>query len=165
MRGRAIHIHDELVYADVSSYWGMYQAWDSLAERGNCGEDCLVQFNRARGSVSITGLGYAIGHYARWIGRGAVRVGAGSDDPLLLVSAFRDDARGRIVAVLVNNHREPVAMSLAAGGVPRISGVRAEQSSAQGFWLPVDGAIVGGDGRIDLILPGRSVTSLSAGWR
>jgi O-glycosyl hydrolase len=165
LRGRAIHIHDELLYADASSYWGMFQAWDANADRGTCDEDCLVHFNRARGTVSITGMGYAIGHYARWVRRGAVRIEAGSEDPLVLVSAFQDDASKRVVAVVVNNHREPLAVNLSVSGIRFVGDLKAEQSSAQGYWLPIDSTALGEDGSVSIGLPGRSVTSVSATFR
>ena len=42
LRGRAIHIHDEMRYANASSYWAMFQAWDIFAWQGNEGEDRIV---------------------------------------------------------------------------------------------------------------------------
>ncbi len=164
LRGRAIHIHDELRYANASSYWGMFQAWDSLAPRGgSCDEDCLVYFNRVRGTVSIGGIGRAIGHYARWVKRGAVRIDAVSDDPLVLVSAFRDEARKRTVAVVINNHPDPVSLTLrVAGPAPGAdaSELSGEQSSAEGAWVALAPSAQQGDGSFVIVLPGRSVASL-----
>lgn len=166
LRGRAIHIHDEMRYANASSYWAMFQAWDRFAQHGACNEDCLVHFNRVRGTVSISGTGYAIGHYARWIRRGAVRVDAETEDPLVLVSAFRDEEQRRIVAVVVNNHREPVSVTVRAAGLVVLSGeVKGEQSSAEGFWLPLTTVALLEDGSISTSLPPRSVTSLSVDFR
>ena len=166
LRGRAIHIHDEMSYADASSYWAMYQAWDTLATRGSCDEDCPVYFDRVRGTLRIGGIGHAIGHYARWVRRGAVRVESESDDPLLLVSAFRDDARKTIVAVVINNRREPVSVNLRAAGRVELSGdVKGEQSSAEGYWLPLTAAALHEDGSISTVLPAWSVTSLAVGFR
>ena len=162
LRGRAIHIHDEMRYANASSYWAMFQAWDTFEQRGSCDEDCLVYFNRVRGTVSISGTGYAIGHYARWVKRGAIRIEDESDDPLVLASVFRDDTRKEIVAVVVNNHREPVSVTLRMAGRAELSGeVKGEQSSAGGYWLPLPSAPLREDRRISAILPARSVTSLS----
>ena len=166
MRGRAIHIHDEMRYANASSYWAMFQAWDTFSQRGVCDEDCLVHFNRLRGTVSISGTGYAIGHYARWIKRGAVRIGGESDDPLVLVSAFRDDSREEIIGVIVNNHREPVSASFkTVGGIDLSGTVKGEQSSAEGYWLPLTIAPLDEDQRIRTTLPARSVTSFSVKFR
>lgn len=165
LRGRAIQIHDEMGYADASSYWAMFEAWDMLAPRGAWDEDCPVYFDRVRGTVGIGGIGYAIGHYARWVERGAVRVESETDDPLFLASAFRDDTRKRIVAVVINNHREPVSMILRASGRVELSGeVKGEQSSAEGYWLPLTTAALHEDGSISTVLPAWSVTSLSVGF-
>lgn len=160
MRGRAIHIHDELRHAGASSYWAMFQAWDGLATRGTCDEDCLVHFNRARGTVSISGTGYAIGHYARWVRRGAVRVEARSDDPLVLVSAFRDAASAKLVAVVINNHPQARSIDLHAPGMVRSGGVEGEQSSSRGYWLALE-ALAAGDGHLGVVAPGHTVTTLS----
>jgi O-glycosyl hydrolase len=162
LRGRAIHIHDELCYANASSYWAMYEAWDSFAERGACDEDCVVLFNRARGTVSITGIGYAIGHYARWIRRGARRIESQSDDPLVLVSSFRDDAQRRLVAVIVNNHANALRIALIPSGIRITQGVTGEQSSAAGYWLPIGDVTLAQDGSLTTVVEGRSVTTLSA---
>ena len=166
LRGRAIHIHDEMRYANASSFWAMFQAWNTLAQRGTCDEDCLVHFNRLRGRVSITGTGHAIGHYARWVRRGAVRVDSETDDPLVLASAFRDDAQKKIVVVMVNNQREPVSVTVTVAGRVEFSGeVKGEQSSAEGYWLPLAAAVLREEGSIRTVLPARSVTSLSVGFR
>jgi O-glycosyl hydrolase len=165
LRGRAIHIHDEMRYANVSSYWAMYEAQDALSSHGPCNEDCVVNFNRGRGTVSISGIGYAIGHYARWIRRGAVRVDSETDDPLVLASAFRDDAQKRIIAVLINNYRDPIPVTVRTAGRAELSGgLKGEQSSAGGYWVPL-AAVLREDGSISTVLPARSVTSLSVGFR
>ncbi|MBI3529592.1 MAG: hypothetical protein HY067_16690 [Betaproteobacteria bacterium] len=166
LRGRAIHIHDEMRYANASSYWAMYQVADMFSQHGPCGEDCLVHFNRVRGTVSISGTGYAIGHYARWIRRGAVRIDSETDDPLVLASAFRDDARKRIIAVVVNNHLDPVSVTVRTAGRVELSGeMKGEQSSAEGYWLPLTAAAPRADGSISTLLLPRSVTSLSVEFR
>jgi O-glycosyl hydrolase len=165
MRGRAIHIHDELRYAGVSSYWAMFQAWDTLAMRGTCDEDCLVNFNRARGTVTIGGTGHAIGHFARWVRRGAHVVSSEADDPLVLVSAFRDDKASRLIAVVINNDGAARAVALSVEGRQVAGDVRGEQSSAAGHWLAIDGAQLTADGRIALVVPGHSVTSVSVALR
>lgn len=166
LRGRAIHIHDELLYADASSYWAMYQAWDDLAPRGNCDDDCLVHFNRARGTVTISGTGYAVGHYARWIRPGAVRVDAESSEPQVLVTAFRHEARKRIAAVIINNRREAAEITISlAGSLALSADAKGEQSSLDGYWQPLAGPLVKEGGQVaPLRLPRQSVTSLSFGF-
>ena len=166
MRGRAIHIHDEMRYANASSFWAMFQAWDTFAQRGTCDEDCLVYFNRVRGTVTISGTGHAIGHYARWVKRGAVRIESETNDPLVLASAFRDDTQKKIIVVLINNHSEQLSISIsnASRGVfgRTISG---EQSCADGYWLPLVPTNTRDDGSVGILVPARSVTSLSIALR
>jgi len=93
---------------------------------------------------------------------GSSRLEAGSDDPLVQVSAFDDRASGRTVAVLINNHREPVTVNLSVNGTRLAGDVKAEQSSSLGYWMPIDTAVLGADGIMNVSLPGRSVTSVSA---
>jgi hypothetical protein len=163
--GRAIHIHDDLRYANALSYWTMYQAWDALARHGTCGEDCAVTFDRRLGTVAITGTGHAIGHYARWVRRGAVRVDSESDDPLILASAFRDDQQKRIIAVVINNHEEARALTLKVAGIAALADLKGEQSFAGGYWRALAAAALEEDGVVSIVLPPRSVTSLSASYR
>lgn len=99
-RARAIHIHDELKYADCSAYWGMMNMYDA---REASEEDHVLVFDGPAQTYEIQGMGYAIGHYARWTERGNVRVVSTSSDPLIQITAFRDDARLRMVLVLINN--------------------------------------------------------------
>jgi len=97
LRGRAIHIHDEMVYTDVSSYWGMFNTGPDTSNT----EDNISTFGA--GTFRITGMGRAMGHYSHVIKQGAIRVDAGSSDSLVQVVAFRDDLRGKLGLVLINN--------------------------------------------------------------
>ena len=109
---RAIHIHDNFEYAGASAPLGMNTIWDSqtheehfagrgirfLSERSG-----MVLVDVSTGKISITGMGYAVGHYARWIRRGAIRIGATSEKSRVITTAFRDPANSRLVVVVVNN--------------------------------------------------------------
>ena len=77
-----IHIHDEMVYTDASAFYGTNAMWDTkthaehFAGRGGeapdaylTEEDTIVLANNDTQSVLITGMGYAIGDYARWLNR------------------------------------------------------------------------------------------------
>ena len=67
---------------------------------------------------------------------------------------------------MVNNHPDPAFVILRTGGRVELSGeVKGEQSSAEGYWLPINAEALREDGRIEATLPGRSVTSLSVGFR
>jgi hypothetical protein len=96
-RARAIQIHDEFLYAGASAYFGMHAIWDLASQRLHTGSDNLYGFdnegnvvlvNNDTGAVDITGIGYAIGHYARWTKPRSVRVEAASSDRLVQVTAF-----------------------------------------------------------------------------
>ena len=78
-----------MLYADASAYYAMNAIWDLASHRdhfkGRGGDqpdalfteqDTVVLVDNDKQAVHITGMGYAIGHYARWIRRGAVRIEA-----------------------------------------------------------------------------------------
>jgi O-glycosyl hydrolase len=145
LRGRAIHIHDELVYADAAAYFGMNSLWDSASQASHFGTDGselmisshedIVLVAQASDSVVITATGRAIGHYARFIRRGATRIEATSSDPLVLVTAFRDDTQaGRFVLVVVNNAAEDRTLDVAVSGLALDTAIRSEQSTAAAAW-------------------------------
>ena len=174
LRGRAIHIHDEMLYADASAYYAMNAIWDLTSHRdhfrGRGGDhpdalfteqDTVVLVDNDKPAVHITGMGYAIGHYARWVRRGAVRVEAESSDPLVQVTAFRDDADKRLVLVVINNSHHTQPVSIAAQGLSLAGPISGEQSTAQAFWKALPPVDIGPKGLVSLDVPGLSVTSLA----
>lgn len=171
LRGRAIHIHDELTMADASAYFGMNNMWDSFSQaehfrgrdQGLYSEaDSLVLIDLDLGKVIITGMGYAIGHWARFLPRGALRVAASATDPLVQVSAFLDEAAGHLVMVAINNALEARDVDVAATGLRlqgALSGIRSTEAQR---WAPLAPLPpVGAAGFTDL-LPARSVTTYVA---
>jgi len=63
--GRAIHIHDELVYANAAAYFGMSNMVDRQSIRGRdpfseAGNIAIV--DPIGDKVYIAGMGFAIGH-------------------------------------------------------------------------------------------------------
>jgi O-glycosyl hydrolase len=172
LRGRAIHIHDELVYGDAAAYFGMDNIWDTVVQRGHFGnnnlfatEGGIALADNDRDTVYITGMGYAIGHYARWVKRGAVRIEATSSDPLLQVTAFRDDVRKVLVLVLINNAPagSMVNVTLAGFEGAPVGTFTGEQSTPAASWLPLSPFRSNTPTRLSVSLPGYSVTTLSAG--
>jgi O-glycosyl hydrolase len=172
VRGRAIHIHDELVFADAAAFFGMNAMWDTTShaqhyqgrpDPGFYNEtDTIVLIDIIQNKVVISPMGRAIGHYARWISRGAVRLDATSDDPLVQVTAFRDDAQGRVVLVAINNAAEARTVQVSVQGLPALTGsFTGEQSTAAVVWSPITGATAAGGWSIEL--PPQSVTSIAAG--
>lgn len=171
LRGRAIHIHDEMVYADASAFYGMnaygdkksYEAHFAGRLDGNpwlLGSDEIVEAINEDGSMLITGMGYAMGHYARWLTRGAVRLEATSSDSLVQLTAWRDDTRGRLVLVVINNGKEGNTLSVGLAGVAVRGEVEGEQSVERAYWRNLAPTVVGPEG-LRLQAPGMSVTTFS----
>lgn len=168
LRGRAIHIHDELEYADAAAYFGMVGIWDLQTHRLHYGntdgfwneEGTVVLVDQSTNTVRITGMGYAIGHYARWLHAGAVRLEVRSGDPLILVSGFRDDTTHRFVAVMINDAPEDRTLRIETTGL-RISGeVSGERSTAAASWMPITATAPSGD-ILTVQVPAKSVTTIA----
>jgi O-glycosyl hydrolase len=171
LRGRAVHIHDELTMADASAYFGMNNMWDSFSQaqhfagrdQGLYSEaDSLVLIDLDLGKVVITGMGYAIGHWARFLPRGAVRVAADAMDPLVQVSAFLDEAGGRLVLVAINNATEARTVDVAAVGLQlrgELSGIRSTETER---WAPLAPLPTVQSGGFADLLPAHSVTTYVA---
>ncbi|MHB1034591.1 MAG: glycoside hydrolase [Pirellulales bacterium] len=173
LRGRAIHIHDEMIYADASAFYGMNAMWDKkthaqhFAGRGGDApnalfteEDTIVLADNDSGAVLITGMGYAIGHYARWLGRGAVRLEAESDERLVLVTAFREDKTRRTVLVIVNNAPDDRTLDIVFSGLRVTGPVTGEESYGHARWETRKATGVESAGQIRAVVRGMSVTTL-----
>lgn len=175
LRGRANHIHEELAIAGASAFFAMNDTWSRTAHAlhfkgrgGGDGEkafqawDDIVVIDQKYDLAFISGTGYAIGHYARWITPGRTnRLEASTSDPLLRVTAFRDDGRKRHVMVLLNNGERPreVLIRMASGEFRgRITG---EQSTASAYWRGVPSFAPEKGDLIRLTVPPFSVTTLA----
>jgi len=170
LRARAIEIHDELAYADASAFFAMHEMWDSKSNTEHFGaersllkeEDTVVLIDLGTSSVLITGTGYAIGHYTRWVQRGALRVEASSDDPLVMVSAFANNKRGKASFVIINNADTAKTVRVHVNGLAFTGPMEGEQSEGAARWKAL-GAIPTTEGVRDefvVMVPGKSVTSL-----
>jgi hypothetical protein len=170
VRGRAIQIHDELVYADAAAFFGMNAMWDTTSHaqhyqgRADPGfyteTDTIVLIDNLLNKVVISPMGRAIGHYARWISHGAVRIDAATDDPLVQVTAFRDDARGRLVVVAINNAPSARRIAVTVANGPEMMGtLTGEQSTSTAVWAPISGTTTTTSWTLDL--PPQSVTSMA----
>lgn len=170
LRGRAIHIHDELVYANAAAYFGMGNMWDekssfyhsrsrdlSTAE----GMITLIYNDEGRDDIKITGMGYAIGHYARWIRPGAVRIEATTNDPLVQVTAFRDDAQSRMVVVIINNSTTGTTINANLTALQLTGTLRGEQSTAAASWRSINPFNPANPTNFSVVLPPLSVTTIS----
>jgi O-glycosyl hydrolase len=161
MRGRAIHIHDELSYADAAAYWGMFEAYDV----GSADEDSIVLFDPKAQTFRITGMGYAIGHYSRWINKGAIRVESRSSQSLVQVSAFRDDGQRRLVLVVINNNSGSMPVDVSLKGIALSGVVTGEQSSPAGYWNPMSAITPTTSSTFLATVPGLSVTTFSSEFK
>ena len=170
VRGRAIHIHDELVYADAVAFFGMNAFWDSTShaehyqgrpDPGFYSEtDTIVLIDNTTDQVVISPMGRAIGHYARWFKRGAVRIDATSDDPLVQVTAFRDDPQGRLALVAINNATTARPLIVTVTNAPAITGsLSGERSTAGALWEPFSGTTTPTGWIVSL--PPKSVSSMA----
>jgi O-glycosyl hydrolase len=166
---RAIHIHDVFRYSGASAFFGSLTLWDSRSHEGHFAgrnipfltqQSSVVLVDVTSGDVRITGMGRAIGHYARWLHRGAVRVEATSDRARVVVSAFRDTARNRIVVVAVNAGTDSQLLRVrVAGG--SVSGASGEISYAAERWQTISGLTPTGAGEIEYVAPAKSVVTLA----
>lgn len=171
--GRAIHIHDEFLYANASAYFAMQSIWDLASQQmhfgntnlyGNANEGIAVLINNPTSQVDITGMGYAIGHYARWIKPGAVRVDAQSSDPLVQVTAFRDDTAGRVSFVLINNSSAPTTATVNLNAAALSGNLTGEQSTPAAYWAPLAAFAPDSATRFHIALPATSVTSVAGSF-
>jgi O-glycosyl hydrolase len=170
LRARAVHIHDEFVYADASAYFGMTNSWDMQSQVAHFGnrllwsgdnEGNVVQVDQDAGTVTITGIGYAIGHYARWIRPGSARIEAASDAALVQVTAYRDDVGGRIVLVLINNGASATDLTVSLAGSTLAGDLTGEQSTAAAAWQPLPAFTPAAPDRFAITLPAWSVTTVA----
>ena len=169
-RARSIQIHDELVYANAAAYFCMYSMWDQASQRVNFGsstefyknEGSAVLIDNGTKKVDVTGIGYAIGHYARWIKPGAVRIEASSSDPLVQVTAFRDVASGRLVLVVNNNVKDVVSLNVELKGMETSGNLSGEQSMLAGYWAALPVLPTDSPTGFHLVVPDTSVTTIAA---
>lgn len=165
---RAIHIHDNFLYAGASAYFGMITIWDSRSNAEHyAGRNVsflsehsgIVLVDDDQKKVMITGMGYAIGQYARWVSPGAVVLASSSPKPRVFVTAFRDAARTRITEVIVNNTDSAQAVKIDVTGATPSGPVTGEETYGSSRWTKVSGATVD-QGVIRYTLPPRSVVTL-----
>ncbi|MGH8597869.1 MAG: glycoside hydrolase family 30 beta sandwich domain-containing protein, partial [Gammaproteobacteria bacterium] len=169
LRARAIHIHDELVYADAAAYFGMNNMWDTVSQKAHsrsanllspANEGAIVFIDTGRQVVYISGMGYAIGHYARWVKRGAVRIDGTSANPLIQVTAFEDDNKKRLVLVLINNMTADSNLNVKVNGVTLTGHILGEQSTDAAAWQSLAPVAPTSSSTINVRLPALSVTTI-----
>ncbi len=167
-RGRAIHIHDELVYAGASGYFGMNNMWDTTSQQLHFGNQNLFDYSNegnialidiGQQKVNITGMGYAIGHYARWISPGAKRLEATSADPFVQITAFVSPNSDQLTLVVINNNLFPREIRVNIKSIILAGGVSGEQSTPSQYWVPLNEFNISSPDGFAATLPAESVTT------
>jgi Glycosyl hydrolase family 30 beta sandwich domain len=105
-------------------------------------------------------MGYAIGHYARWIKRGAVRIDASSSDRLLQVTAFKHVNEKRMILVIINNSASTRNLNIDVKGMMLGGNLIGEQSTATGYWQPVPAFMTTSPTSFILPVSAKSVTTI-----
>jgi O-glycosyl hydrolase len=175
LRGRAIQIHDDLVYADMAGFFFQGAYWDTVLQQNHFGNHLTLPQLHAEDGDAFVVLGdpatntwqlttgaHALGHYSRWVRPGDIRVDASSDDALVQVTAFRDDAAGAESFVLINNNSVDQQVTLTLSGATFAGDLVGEQSTAGLLWNPLSGITPSDETHVTLVLPALSVTSLAA---
>ncbi len=171
---RAIHIHDVFRYAGASAYFGMNTMWDSRSHAEHfesrnipflTEQSGMVLIDLDAGSVKVTGMGYAVGHYARWVKPGATQVTASTDNAAVMASAFRDPSSGRLVVVTINTSSAPQLLRIRINGAAATGPVTGEASHGAARWAPISASRVASDGAIEVVAPARSVLTVASSMR
>jgi hypothetical protein len=178
LRGRAIDIHYNLIYANISAFILQGAYYDTVLEAAHTGQNLALgriktwmgpdfavlgdpNANGGAGQFDITTGGYAIGHYARWVKKGDVRVAATSTDPLVMVTAFTSAARGTVSFILINNSTQPRSATFSLSGNQFNGNLSGEQSTNGSYWSPLGNIAPSDATDVTITLPALSVTSLS----
>lgn len=147
----------ELLHTTFENGASMYVMWN-LYRPGGPGEALVVIPTRAgEPGYTVTPKYWTFRQFSKWVRPGAVRIGATSDAADLLVSAFRDDAAGRTVAVLTNRGAEPLWALIEGGALAEPGAVVRSAEGELGLELAPDHPDRFGPRAIRL--PPRSVTT------
>jgi len=97
----------ELIHESLVNGVSMYVMWN-LYRPGGPGEAAIViPTTPGAHGYTVTPKYWTLRQYAKYVRAGALRIEASSDDADLLVTAFRDDAAGKLVAVAINRADAP----------------------------------------------------------
>ena len=171
LRARANHIHDELVYANASAYFAMYDMWDRQSHDAHFKDrgidffsqsSHIVLIDQKTSEIHISGIGFAIGHFARWITPGSLRIDAVSDNKLVKVIAFRSDRQNELAVVVVNNSNFEAEIDFAMENMALQGTVKGEYSDRSNRWKQLPALTPSDNASFRLTVGPTSVTSLSA---
>lgn len=171
LRARANHIHDELVYANASAYFAMYNLWDRQSHEAHFKHRAIDFFSESShialvdqktSEVHISGIGFAIGHFARWITPGSLRIDAVSDNKLVKVTAFRSDRQNELILIVINNSNFEAEMDISMENMALQGTVKGEYSDRSNRWKQLPPLTPSDNASLRLTVGPTSVTSLSA---
>lgn len=166
---RAVHIHDVLVYGGASAFFGMNTLWDAVTHEQHFAgrsvpflkdEMAIVLVDQPQNRIRISGVGYAIGHFARWMDSTAIRVESTSENSRVIVTAFRDPDKSRMVVVVVNTNDQPQRVSIALLGAAASGPVVGETTFGTVRWQKFQQP-VRNDGTVSYTVAASSVTTLA----
>lgn len=167
---RAIHVHDTFRYGGVSAYFGMNTIWDSRSHADHfAGRGIpfltegsgMVLVDLEKNEIRITGMGYAVGHYARWLGAGAQRLATSTDRPATPALGFDDVTRNRVIVVATNTAHVSRMMRMRVSGGTTNGAVTGEVSYSTTRWQPVGTDTRITAGVVEYVMPPRSVVTLA----
>jgi O-glycosyl hydrolase len=148
----------ELIHESLVNGVSMYVMWN-LYRPGGPGEAAIViPTTPGAHGYTVTPKYWTLRQYAKYVRAGALRIEASSDDADLLVTAFRDDAAGKLVAVAINRADAPrwaVFKGANLSGAPEV--VRTSQLES-GASVSLDSFDRFADRA--LLMPARSVATL-----
>jgi O-glycosyl hydrolase len=137
----------------------LYAMWN-LYRPGGPGEAAIViPTQPGVPSYTITPKYWTLRQYTKWVKPGAVRFEAASDGAEVKVSAFRDDAAGKIVAVAINVADTPRWVLFEGAELEAAPQVVRTSATENGVELPLDSNER--FGARSALLPARSVTTFA----
>jgi O-glycosyl hydrolase len=149
----------DLIHESLVNGVSMYVMWN-LYRPGGPGEAAIViPTTRGAHGYTVTPKYWTLRQYAKYVRAGSVRIDASNGDADLLVTAFRDDAAGKLVAVAINRATAPrwaVFNGAGFGGAPEVVRTSELESGTAVSPESVD--------RLadrSLLMPARSVATLS----
>ncbi len=155
-------IHEAFVHGNV----GTWQTW-VMIDRGSRSSSNMRGFVHSKNwppdefdSNGITKVGYAFRQFARWVRPGAVRVDAASDDPHLLVSAYRHPEQETFTVVAINDATSERTVTFTVDNLEGIDSLEAHRTSASDDGVYVGDITVVGNSFI-FTLPPESTTTFS----
>lgn len=148
----AQHIHNTLVYGNAS----VYLVWELFWYRGTG----LISISREGDHYNVTPKYYAVKQFFKFIRPDSVRIGANSDNPQILVSAYLNEESGDITIVVINRGKSDITVKILLKNlIPPQYFKQYRTSRMENCRYIGDVKVI--DGTLELILPSESITTLT----